>query len=99
MQGAGHTVIAAEHAASQLAQVGCYAPGIDAQGMQAGPPQARADHPQDGLLGGHGAAIDGATGLIAAIRDLEPGDSTTITVVREGERIDLMVTLAERPED
>ncbi len=46
-----------------------------------------------------GAAIDGATGLIAAIRDLEPGDSTTITVVRDGERIDLMVTLAERPED
>lgn len=46
-----------------------------------------------------GAPIDGATGLIAAIRDLEPGDSTTITVVRDGERIDLMVTLAERPED
>lgn len=43
--------------------------------------------------------IDGATGLIAAIRDLEPGDSTTITVMRDGERVDLSVTLAERPED
>ena len=46
-----------------------------------------------------GAAIDGATGLIASIRDLEPGDSTTITVVRNGERIDLTVTLTDRPED
>jgi putative serine protease PepD len=53
----------------------------------------------DLVVAADGAAIDGATGLIAAIRDLEPGDSTTITVVREGERIDLMVTLTDRPED
>jgi S1-C subfamily serine protease len=46
-----------------------------------------------------GAATDGAVGLIAAIRDLQPGDSTTITVVRDGERIDLDVTLTDRPED
>jgi putative serine protease PepD len=46
-----------------------------------------------------GAAIDGATGLVAAIRDLEPGDSATITVVRDGERIDVTVTLTDRPED
>jgi len=46
-----------------------------------------------------GAAIDGATGLVASIRDLQPGDSTTITVVRNGERIDLTVTLIDRPED
>ncbi len=46
-----------------------------------------------------GAATDGATGLIAAIRDLRPGDATTITVIRDGERIDLDVTLTDRPED
>ncbi len=46
-----------------------------------------------------GAATDGATGLIAAIRDLQPGDSTTITVVRDGDRIDLEVTLTDRPDD
>jgi S1-C subfamily serine protease len=46
-----------------------------------------------------GAATDGAVGLIAAIRDLQPGDTTTITVVRDGERIDLEVTLTDRPED
>jgi putative serine protease PepD len=53
----------------------------------------------DLVVAADGVAIDGATGLIAAIRDLEPGDSTTITVVRDGERIDLDVTLTERPED
>jgi S1-C subfamily serine protease len=45
------------------------------------------------------APIDGATGLIAAIRDLAPGDSTTLTIVRDGERIDFTVTLGERPAD
>ena len=46
-----------------------------------------------------GTTIDGATGLIAAIRDLQPGDATTITIVRDGERMDLTVTLTDRPED
>lgn len=53
----------------------------------------------DLVVAADGAAIDGATGLIAAIRDLQPGDSTTITVVRDGERLDLVVTLTVRPED
>ena len=46
-----------------------------------------------------GAAIDGATGLIAAIRDLGPGDSTTLTILRNGEPIEITVTLVERPAD
>ena len=53
----------------------------------------------DLVVAADGAAIDGATGLVAAIRDLQPGDSATITVVRDGARIDLTVTLADRPED
>lgn len=53
----------------------------------------------DLVVAADGEAIDGATGLIAAIRDLQPGDATTITVMRNGERLDLEVTLAERPED
>jgi putative serine protease PepD len=53
----------------------------------------------DLVVAADGVAIDGATGLIAAIRDLQPGDSTTITVVRNGERIDLSVTLTDRPDD
>jgi S1-C subfamily serine protease len=44
-----------------------------------------------------GAAIQGAAGLIAAIRDLEPGDVTVVTVRRGDGVIDLAVELSERP--
>ncbi len=53
----------------------------------------------DLVVAADGAAIDGATGLIAAIRDLGPGDSTTLTILRNGEPIDITVTLVERPAD
>ena len=53
----------------------------------------------DLVVAADGAAIDGATGLIAAIRDLGPGDSTTLTILRNGEPIDVTVTLVERPGD
>ena len=46
-----------------------------------------------------GATVDGSTGLIAAIRDLEPGDSTELTVVRDGEQQTFDVTLTDRPAD
>jgi putative serine protease PepD len=68
--------------------------------VQAGTPAADAGmEAGDLVVAADGAAIDGATGLVAAIRDLQPGDSTTITVMRNGERIDLTVTLTERPAD
>jgi S1-C subfamily serine protease len=53
----------------------------------------------DLVIAADDAPIDGATGLIATIRDLGPGDSTTLTIMRDGEMIDITVTLAERPED
>jgi putative serine protease PepD len=53
----------------------------------------------DLVVAADGAAIDGATGLIAAIRDLGPGDSTTLTILRDGEPIEITVTLIERPGD
>jgi S1-C subfamily serine protease len=53
----------------------------------------------DLVVAADGVAIDGTSGLIAAIRDLQPGESATITVVRDGERIDLEVTVTDRPED
>ncbi len=53
----------------------------------------------DLVVAADGAAIDGATGLIAAIRDLGPGDSTTLTILRNGEPIEITVTLVERPAD
>jgi len=44
-----------------------------------------------------GAATDGSPSLIAAIRDMEPGDSVTVTVVRDGVEVELDVTLTSRP--
>jgi S1-C subfamily serine protease len=35
--------------------------------------------------------------MIAAIRDLEPGDELVLTVVRGGDRRDLTATLTTRP--
>jgi putative serine protease PepD len=68
--------------------------------VQPGTPAADAGVEVDDLVvAADGAAIDGTAGLIAAIRDLQPGDATTITVVRDGERIDLVVTVTDRPED
>ncbi len=53
----------------------------------------------DLVVAADGTAIDGATGLIAAIRDLGPGDSTTLTILRDGKPLDITVTLIERPAD
>ena len=53
--------------------------------------------PADVVIALDGAAIQGAAGLIAAIRDLQPGDVTVVTVRRDGDVIDLAVELTERP--
>ena len=45
-----------------------------------------------------GSSTDGAAGLIAAIRDHSPGDEVTVTVVRDGEPIELAVALTDRPD-
>jgi len=46
-----------------------------------------------------GATIDGSTGLIAAIRDLEPGTAIELTIVRDGEEQTYDITLTARPTD
>jgi len=51
----------------------------------------------DLVVGIDGVQIDGASGMIAAIRDLEPGDELVLTVVRDGDRRDLTATLTTRP--
>lgn len=45
-----------------------------------------------------GNTVDGAAGLVAAIRDREPGEEVGITVIRDGETLTLTATLVERPE-
>ncbi len=46
-----------------------------------------------------GSSTDGAAGLIAAIRDHSPGDEVTVTVMRDGEPIELQVALTARPSE
>jgi len=59
----------------------------DAAGLQAG----------DIVIAVDGATVEGAAGLIAAIRDLEPGDSVQITVQRSDERLEVVAELTSRP--
>ncbi|MEM1334595.1 MAG: trypsin-like peptidase domain-containing protein [Actinomycetota bacterium] len=46
-----------------------------------------------------GTATDGSPGLIAAIRDKQPGDTVTVTIMRGEVELDLDVTLTSRPDD
>jgi putative serine protease PepD len=72
--------------------------GAVVRSVQAGTPAAAAGvEAGDLVVAVDDSTIDGATGLIASIRDLEPGDETVITVVRDGARLDIAVTLVERP--
>ncbi|MGB1503337.1 MAG: PDZ domain-containing protein, partial [Ilumatobacteraceae bacterium] len=59
----------------------------DAAGLRAG----------DIVIAVDGATVEGAAGLIAAIRDLEPGDSVQITVQRGDERLEVVAELTSRP--
>jgi S1-C subfamily serine protease len=74
--------------------------GVLVANVQEGTPAAAA-----GLVAGDlivavdDAATDGSAGLIAAIRDHEPDDAVTVTVVRDGERITLDVVLTTRPDN
>lgn len=45
-----------------------------------------------------GSTTNGSEGLIAAIRDRQAGDTVTIVIQREGERMELIVELTSRPE-
>jgi S1-C subfamily serine protease len=45
------------------------------------------------------AAVDGAAGLVAAIRDREPGDDVVLEILRDGEFLRLTVTLTNRPSE
>ena len=45
------------------------------------------------------SVTDGVAGVIAAVRDHEPGDEVEVVIVRDGEQETFSVVLAERPED
>jgi len=52
----------------------------------------------DIVISVEGAPIEGGAGLVAAVRDQEPGDELEIRVVRDNEIITLTVVLTDRPE-
>ena len=45
------------------------------------------------------STTDGVAGVIAAVRDREPGDEVEVVVVRDGEEQRFSVVLAERSPD
>jgi len=70
-----------------IAQVEADTPAA-AAGLEAG----------DIVIAVEGAAIDGGAGLVAAVRDQEPGDELEIQILRGSEMITITVVLADRPE-
>jgi S1-C subfamily serine protease len=46
-----------------------------------------------------GEPVVGSAGLIAAIRDLEPGTEVEVTLIRDGAEQTVTATLTSRPED
>ncbi|MFM8265889.1 MAG: S1C family serine protease [Acidimicrobiia bacterium] len=53
----------------------------------------------DVVLAVDGEPVNGQAGLVAAIRDRSPGDTITIDLVRDGERVSVTATLVARPRD
>jgi putative serine protease PepD len=51
----------------------------------------------DSVIAVDGNALEGADSLIAAVRALHPGSTVTLTVVRDGAKTDLKVTLGTKP--
>jgi putative serine protease PepD len=51
----------------------------------------------DVVIAVDGQRIDSATALVAQIREMTAGDKTTLTVIRDGARQDVPVTLAVKP--
>ncbi|WP_162942460.1 S1C family serine protease [Desertimonas flava] len=61
-----------------------------------GPAEAAGIRVGDIVVGVDGAAVTGAAGLVAAIRDHAPGDEVPLVIVRDGEELTVAATLAER---
>ena len=53
----------------------------------------------DAIIAINGENVNGAESLTAQIREREPGTEVTLTLVRDGKKIDVPVTLGTRAED
>jgi S1-C subfamily serine protease len=67
--------------------------------VQPGTPARDADvRAGDVVIAVDGMSIDGSLGLVAAVRDREPGTSVTILLLRDGERVEVTAVLVTRPD-
>lgn len=76
----------AKRAGAQVVSVSGGTPAANA-GLQNG----------DVVIAVDGQRVDSATALVAQIREMKAGDKTTLTIVRDGARKDVSVTLAVKP--
>lgn len=53
----------------------------------------------DIVLAVDGEPVNGQAGLVAAIRDRSPGDTISVELVRDGERVTVTATLVARPKE
>ncbi|MDW3216157.1 MAG: trypsin-like peptidase domain-containing protein [Ilumatobacteraceae bacterium] len=71
---------------------------IIAQVEEGTPAEAAGLLPGDIVISVDGAPIEGGAGLVAAVRDQEPGDELEIQVVRGSQVVTVTVVLTDRPE-
>lgn len=68
--------------------------------VQPGSPAQKAGiRVDDIVLAVDGEQVNGQAGLVAAIRDRNPGDTISVELVRDGERITVSATLIARPKE
>ncbi len=85
---------------SSVASVYNLPAGVYVDGVEAGGPAAAAGiQPEDIIIGLGDQTITCYNDLARALREYEPGDTTTVTVYRAGQKLTLSITLAERPQD
>jgi putative serine protease PepD len=77
----------AKRSAAQVTQVVSGTPAADA-GLRNG----------DAVIAVNGATVDSALSLVGQVRERTVGETTTLTVIRDGKRMDVKITLATRPD-
>ncbi len=83
-------VVAVDTAIRQAAVVGT---------VSADTPAAKAGlQAKDAIIAVNGQAVDGTDSLVDRVRALKPATVITLTIVRDGQKADLKVTLAVRPD-
>ena len=75
--------------------VGAYVDSVE----EGGPADKAGIQAEDIIIGLDDITINGLNALTKALRGYEPGDVATVTVFRAGQRVELEITLVERPRD